>query len=75
MAAKQQALNEALNEALYDSRVVERHIKAGRVDRAVYDAWLSGLEDAEDDTEATETDFIATQGVKNKTDLSVEERR
>ena len=65
----------AVDESLFDSRVVERHIAAGRVDRAAYEAWLGALDDVAEDGEPTETDMVATAGITDKTDLSVEERR
>ncbi len=65
----------AVDESLFDSRVVERHIAAGLVDRVAYEAWLAGLEDVAADGEETETDMLATSGITDKMDLSADERR
>jgi len=65
----------AVDESLFDSRVVERHIAAGRVERAAYEAWLTALDDVGENGEPTETDMLATAGITDKTDLSSDERR
>jgi len=39
---------------LYDTRIVERNILEGKLDRATWDAYLAALPDDADDAEATE---------------------
>jgi len=51
-----------MSEEKFDKRVIERKIKAGKIDQKEYDEYLSSLEDSADFAEEMQTSFIRKVG-------------
>jgi hypothetical protein len=61
-----------VNEALFDSRVVDRHIKEGRTSTEAYEAWLASQPDLSEECAPSDVRFVvrgralATAGVEEE---------
>jgi len=59
---------EGIHESLFDTRVVERNIQAGKVTRAQYQLYLESLEDSAEYGAETETRFVHKFGRESEGD-------